>query len=159
MAANTSAIPGFVDIEIIYKLYEPENKSDTRRALTSYRSRFQETPQEQVFQRSNGTYILVGTQAQTSSIERHKVIFELLPDVSSGAKSMKPEELLNKWFTNNGVSKPSRRTLEGDLAALIGKGVIRYGEGKKNSPYTYVKDNSIHAGSYSKETEKTPEII
>lgn len=131
---GTGALGGFVDVIVEMRRFDPERREDTRRVLTAY-SRFDETPGEVVlaFDRELG-YSVVGTKADARAEDRTGTVMELLPDAPPGATV---EELLERWPAE-GVPRPGKQTLRGDLNAEFAKETVhRTGSGKKGDPHRY----------------------
>jgi archaellum biogenesis ATPase FlaH len=130
---GSGALPGFVDIILEMRRYEPENQDSRRRVLKAY-SRFDETPGEVVLELTESGYVMVGSKSEVKQADRFAVIKGLLPEQPPG---LTPDEILNNW-PPDGVAKPGTRTLRYDLKAGEGQKLWETtGEGKKGDPIRY----------------------
>jgi hypothetical protein len=131
---GSGALAGFVDVIVEMRRYDPERRDDTRRLLTAY-SRFEETPAEIVleFRRESG-YEVVGSKVDARAADRLAIAMDLLPRTPPGAT---PKQLMERWPVE-GPPRPGKRTLEGDLAAAVARGIHRTGTGKRNDPFRYL---------------------
>jgi hypothetical protein len=131
---GSGALPGFVDIIVEMRRYDPERRDDSRRTLTAY-SRFEETPAEMVleYDRERG-YSVVGTKATARADDRLAVAVDLLPTDPPGVTV---EEVLAKWSVDD-LPRPSSKTIRRDLDDASAEGIVRRtGAGKRNDPHRY----------------------
>lgn len=130
---GSGALSGFVDVIVEFRRYRNEERSDTRRVLTVYS---RETPFECVVDRDGSYgYEHTGDRADVTSQDRIAVFLGML----GGGEVLTSEELLDTWPEGR-IPKPGRATLLEDLeSATEGGQLIRCGDGKKGSPYTWSK--------------------
>lgn len=130
---GSGATPGFADIYLEMRRYNPVDMDDTRRVIASY-SRYEDTPKELVLEWERGAgYKAVGTKYDVKMGERKDMLVEMLPWTPPG-KSV--DELIEEW-PNEDVT-PSKRTLERDLHKIFSAGELeRVGKGQKSNPYRY----------------------
>lgn len=140
---GSGALPGFVDIILELRRFEPENAQDRRRVLTAY-SRFDETPSEVVLELGDEGYAVVGTKADAKRTDRQAIIASLLAANLEGSTI---DGLREQWPVD-GVPKPSRRTLANDLDIGFNDGQwLRIGEGVKGDPYRYKAKPQFDSGT------------
>lgn len=149
---GSGALPGFVDIIVELRRFDPQRRDDRRRVLTTY-SRFDETPGEVVIELTDDGYTAVGTRAESSRQDRMEVIAELLPDTEPGLTAA---EVRDQW-PDDGIPKPGPRSLHADL--LYGYEQRRWqrtGEGKKGNPFRFLQGNTYRGAGIESEGHEGP---
>jgi hypothetical protein len=150
---GSGALPGFVDVIIELRRYDPENRDDTRRTLTTY-SRFDESPPEQVVELREDGYHVVGTKMDASHADRVAVITGLLPSEPPGMTS---EEVYAAWEEQSAISQPSKATVAADLKeGAEGGRWTRAGAGKRGDPFRHFLSSSSPSLSWKKGNEGRP---
>ncbi len=138
---GSGALPGFVDIIVELRRFDPQRRDDRRRVLTGL-ARFDETPAEVVIELTDDGYRLVGTKASASREDRMPVIDDLLP---ADGSAMTAKEVHASW-PDGDVSRPGKRTVEVDLRR--GAGADRWqqvGTGRKGDPFRFAQPNTYRA--------------
>lgn len=139
---GSGALPGFVDIILELRRFNPGNRTDKRRVLTGY-SRFDETPTEIVIELGDEGFHTVGTKRDASQSDRLSVLSQLIPAAEPGTTA---KELHEKWPEAIAGPKPAIRSIQIDLRAGVAAGcMIESGSGKKADPYRYRLKNPIRA--------------
>ena len=101
-------------------------------------SRFDETPAEMVIDLQDGEYHTVGAKADVTQSDRLQAIETIISDRETG---MTAEEVEGAW-QNNGIPKPSRRTIRADLnAGFDATRWKRSGKGKRGDPHRFQFDS------------------
>lgn len=130
---GSGALPGFVDIIIELRRFSAEDRSDTRRTLTTY-SRFDESPDEAVIELTPDGYQHVGSKRDAKQSDRMEIIGEIL---TSGLPGLTPVEVRDQW-TGFDVPTPGQRVVYGDLQeGYTRRSWQRSGEGKRGDAYRY----------------------
>ena len=107
---GSGALPGFVDIILELRRYEPENRDDRRRALTCY-SRFDESPAEVVLELTEAGYVSCGSKADAKQADRLGLLEEILPADGPGLTA---DEVWARW-PEGSIPRPAKRTVRYDL--------------------------------------------
>ncbi|MGQ9556245.1 MAG: AAA family ATPase [Anaerolineae bacterium] len=130
-ARGSGALPGFVDIILEFRRFDPERMEDTRRIIKGL-SRYDETPSELVVSLENGQYVALGDKGEVRQAERLAVLTDLLDE-----QPKQPAEFLALW--PEGVVKPSLRTVERDLKELVRRSqAVSVGAGSRGNPLKYM---------------------
>lgn len=149
---GSGALPGFVDIIIELRRFDPQRREDRRRVLTTY-SRFDETPGKVVIELTDDGYTTVGTKAESTRRDRLEVVAELLPDTEPGLTAA---EVRDAW-PDDGIPKPGLRSLHADL--LYGYEQRRWqrtGEGKKGDAFRFLQGNTYRGAGIESEGHEGP---
>lgn len=133
---GSSAISG--DVDIIAQLRRPEGNQPSGRRVIETLSRYTETPEKIVIELRDEGYVLLGDVEAVSAADAERFCFLSLGEDFDRKESegLTRDELVQRGQdADPKVSEPSiRRALD----RMIGRGdVIRSGEGKRGSPYTY----------------------
>ncbi len=153
---GSGALPSFVDCIIELRRYKPSDPIDTRRTLRAY-SRFDETLDEVVLNwNPKDGYTTIGTKAESKRADRLLTIIELLVLEPPG---LAVDEIRDSW-PEDGIPKPSKRTIQGDLKSACESGdVERSGDGKSGSPYRYwSKSHVAHCQGLKGATRQSEQI-
>jgi hypothetical protein len=130
---GSGALPGFVDVLVELRRFNPEDSSDKRRKLTAY-GRFEGIPPELVIELAPEGYRVLGEPADVRQADVLSTIEAMLPDHGAGLTA---EEITDAWPS---TMKPGKTRLRG----LLNQGAhdgrwMRVGMGVRNDPYTYRK--------------------
>jgi len=129
---GSSALPGFVDIILELRAYDPSRRMDTRRRLTTF-SRFEETPREVILEWTPTGYNTLGEAEDLSMAERWDTISDILSLQEDRTASY--EEILEHWPGPSGC-RPSLRTIRGDCTKGAEQDIfVRVGSGRRSSPF------------------------
>ncbi len=128
---GSGALPGFVDIIMEMRRYDPANRKDRKRVLTGY-GRYDETPEELVIELTEQGYEAQGDRRAASCRDLTAVLLEVLPTSSPG---LTKEEIVEEW---PGDSSPKAQRLTDALnsGAEMGKWQ-RDGKGYKGNPFRF----------------------
>ncbi len=127
---GSSAFSGAVDIALALRRGQG-NTRPTVRVLHAL-SRFDETPDTLVIERTDDGYVALGDETAVASAEARKAALAELPAEPDGA--VRFDELYEALK----VRGHGRTTLQQVIADLVGEGaVFRIGEGKRGKPYLY----------------------
>jgi hypothetical protein len=139
---GSGALPGWVDCIVELRRFDRKDRQDRRRTLTAY-SRFDQTPAEVVVElAADGYYRAVGSKADATRADRLVVVRDLLPTQGPGLTA---DEIRQLWPEGeDGLPKPSKRTLERDLRDAPGIG--RSGAGTKGDPFRFSTATPQEAG-------------
>nr|MBF6614980.1 AAA family ATPase [Chloroflexota bacterium] len=131
---GAGALPGFVDVIVEMRRYDAENRTDTRRVLTSY-SRFDETPVEACLEYiGTAGYRSVGTRSEVTTRSRKETLNTILPTSGDGDTV---EDILSNW-PGDDHNKPTRGAVAALLNYMASLGEInRSGKGRRGNPYRY----------------------
>lgn len=132
---GSGALPGWVDIIVEMRRYDPERKGDPRRVLTGL-SRFASTPDELVIELTDGGYVSCGTRTDAGRDER----LDAMKTIIDGAEiALTPRGIHERWKDKiDDIPRPSLRCIERDLYEANEAGIVdRSGTGKKGDPYAY----------------------
>lgn len=117
---GSGAIGAFVDIIVEFKRTEATNVNNTSRVLRCF-SRFEETPDELVIELIEGKYIPRGTSQDVSKQKRIQYVIQILQESSV---PLTTKELLEDWDVEEYGSKPTSRSVNNYLPALLRDGLI-----------------------------------
>jgi hypothetical protein len=131
---GSGALPGFVDVIVEFRRYDPAQRDDRRRVLEAF-SRFDETPTEEVIELTDDGYAGVGQKSDAKRGDRSIVIREILDAHPDGLTT---KDLRDKW-PQDGIPKPGESTLAADLEAGNGTSWDRQGKGTKGDPYVWIR--------------------
>jgi hypothetical protein len=138
---GSGALPGFVDVLVELRRFDPSDARDTRRVLTAM-GRYAGIQPETVIELGPGGYTILGERADVRSADTDATILELLPD---GGRGVTLEDVLDGW--PEGHARPGKTRLRSILNH--GANVEKWGSsgtGVKGSPYRY---HRLPAGSDS----------
>lgn len=138
---GSSALPGWVDVILEWRRFDPQSQEDCRRTLKGF-SRFDETPADVVVELTAGGFRTVGNRGDAKRSDRLEGIADLVPETPPG---MTVEEVRDAW--SDGTPRPGIRTLRGDLGVGVSENRWhRTGTGNKGDPARYWQ-NAIPARS------------
>lgn len=143
-ARGSGALPGFVELIVELRRFDPARRDDTRRVLTSY-SRFDETPPELVLQYDpEAGYEAIGTKRDTGRADRLAVVRTMVATAPLTA------DMIRETWAVSDLPKPGLRTLRADLeAAFKNLELERLGAGTRGDPYRYGPRDSSDARAVS----------
>ena len=105
---GSGALPGFVDVIVELRRFNPQDPNDTRRKLTAY-GRYAEVPPETIVDLTDEGYRILGKPGTLRSAGMQEIIEGLLPGEEPG---MTVERVLEVWPE---ATKPGLRHLRGVL--------------------------------------------
>lgn len=130
---GSGALPGFVDVIVELRRFNPQDPNDTRRKLTAY-GRFAEVPPETIVDLTEDGYRILGKPGTLRSAGLQEIIEGLLPGEPPG---MTVERVLEAWPE---ATKPGLRHLRGVLnQGAEDERWERHGQGVKGNPCTYMR--------------------
>lgn len=138
-ARGSGALPGFVDVIVELRRFNPADANDRRRKLRGL-SRFDETPAEVVVELRDEGYVTLGSTTETHQADRQDVIQETLADAN---EPLTADEVHKRW-PEEAVARPGLRTVRMDLNAGCSAGRWnRVGNGKRGDPYRFGVDGKV----------------
>lgn len=148
---GSGALPGFVDVILELRRYEPESKTDTRRVLSAY-GRFDSTPPEAVFDLTINGYRCLGEPVTVSRADSDATIAGLLPKGEGWTWEQVREALPT-------LPKPGETRLRAALRAGAAQGLwTQTGTGRKGAPFRYSANaDALRSGdTHSERNEYEP---
>lgn len=130
---GSGALPGFVDVIVELRRFNPQDPNDTRRKLTAY-GRYAEVPPEVIVDLTDEGYRMLGQPGTLRSAGMQEIIEGLLPGEPPG---MTVEQVLEAWPEATRPSKRHLRTVLNDGAER--ELWERHGDGIKGDPHTYMR--------------------
>jgi hypothetical protein len=141
---GSGALPGFADILVELKRFNPDDNADTRRVLIAM-GRYEDIPPELVIDLQSDGYRFIGGRSDIGMADRKFTILEMLPEDGDG---LTRDEVLERWPS---IPKPGRTKLMQELNRGASEGDwIRTGKGCKNDPYRF--KNSPHSPVFDSAT-------
>jgi len=130
---GSGALPGFVDVIVELRRFNPQDPSDTRRKLTGY-GRYAEVPPEMVIDLTPQGYRMLGQPGTVHAQGMRAIIEGLLPGEPPG---MTVEQVLEQWPE---ATRPGERHLRN----VLNRGAEdelweRHGRGVRHEPYVYMR--------------------
>lgn len=129
-ARGSGALMAFVDTIVELRRYSQTDRHDRRRVLTGY-GRYDETPEEQVVELTQGGYVSHGDRNSILRTDLAEIILTLLPADPPGLTA---DELLIAWPGPKPGAYPLRQTLKDGTEAMRWG---REGAGIRGQPFTY----------------------
>jgi hypothetical protein len=133
---GSGALTGFVDTIIELRRYNPGDRKDKRRVLSAY-GRYEETPDETVFELTETGYIARGDRHDMQCGETAVLIAPLLPPNAPGWTTEDVKKAVDKDLGDDGPGPAKGKLLEALNDGADAGRWNRAGEGVKGDPFRF----------------------